>query len=68
MIFDLLQDGQGDGIATNTAVMDFTDSLATEAVDFLQSVVTNYWGTILSVAFVLFMIGLFWRMAKMKAR
>ena len=49
-------------------VADIVTDVSTTSVAFVQSVVTNYWGTILSVAFVLFMIGLFWRMAKMKSR
>lgn len=42
--------------------------VSTTSVAFIQSVVTNYWGTILSVSFVMFMVGIFWRMAKLKGR
>lgn len=69
MIFDMIRHNDGSsGYGTSTAVMDFTDSIATEAVDFLTAVICGYWGIILSVSFVLFMIGIFWRMAKLKRR
>lgn len=38
--------------------------ISTTSVAFVQQVVGNYWGTILSVLFVAGMIGLFWRLGK----
>lgn len=50
----------------------FVETIITEVssttVGFITDVVTTYWGTILSISFVLFLIGLFWRLGKMKGR
>lgn len=61
MPFDLLN------TATNTnnyATTTIANALAAP-VSFITSVVTQYWGTILSVLFVMGMIGLFWNLGRM---
>lgn len=46
----------------------FVSSIVTEvsstSIAFITSVVTGFWGTILSVLFVGFMISLFWWLAR----
>jgi len=44
-------------------VNELVTEVATTSVQFLDEVVDTYWLTILSVLFVGFMIGLFWRLA-----
>lgn len=47
-----------------TFVADIVADISTTSVSFVQSAITSYWGTILSVLFVSGMIGLFWRLGK----
>ena len=41
-------------------------SAQTVTVNFLSSAITSYWGIILSITFVMFMIGMFWKLGKFK--
>lgn len=51
-----------------TFVTTIITDVSSTTVAFMTDVITTYWGTILSISFVLFLIGLFWRMGKMKGR